>query len=432
LTRSPRRIRRSRIAIAGLAALALAVVVAPVAEAAKAPPKGQVRVMSRNLYLGADLGPALEADDTTELALAAAAIQQQVDHTDFPRRSKLLAAEIKKKNPDLVGLQEVALWRNDCQDIVFPCDSADDIDLPAQDGPLTPAKTVRYDFLAQLLKKLNKGKGGPDYKAVDIQEEADIEAPLATGGDGRLTMRDVILARKDDKVKTEFPASRRFENNIVQLVGGVLPVTFWRGWQRVEATVRGERFRFVNTHLEAFDFDVREAQAGELIATLPEIGPANATEGAGKPVVLAGDLNTDDEIVETLGNTPGHVEDEEPYAVLTTDPDGADPRVPFEERSFDGPGFPDPLYSCCYPTDTIDNPADVFDHTVDHIMVSDDDPGGSPTAPTDPNTNDIVLVDSDLTGENVGGAADQSDMTGGTPSLFPSDHGGVVSTLQFP
>jgi len=264
-------------------------------------------------------------------------------------------------------------------------------------------------------------------------------AALATCGDGRLTMSDVILARKDKRVKTAHEHSQRFDNNIVQVVANVLPVTFWRGWQYAEATVRGEEFRFLNTHLEAFDAQVREAQAGELIATLPEIGPANAVQGAGKPVVLAGDLNTDDEIVETLGNTPGHVEDEEPYAVLTTDPDIDEPnpgdngpRIPLEERSFDGPTFPDALYSCCYPTDTIDNPADVFDHTVDHIMVSDDDPGRPPDAPTDPNTNDITLVNSDLTGENVGGASNQSDMTPGTPRLFPSDHGGVISTLQFP
>ena len=52
-------------------------------------------------------------------------------------------------------------------------------------------------------------------------------------------------------------------------------------------------------------------------------------------------------------------------------------RIPFEERSFDEPGFPDAVYSCCYHNQTIDDPADTFDHTVDHIMVSDDDPGGA-------------------------------------------------------
>ena len=377
MSRSTRPVRRSRIAVAGLAALALAVVAAPVAEAAKAPPKGDVRVMTRNLYLGADLGPALEATNTTQLAFAAGAIQQTVDQTDFPRRSKLLAKEIKRANPDLVGLQEVALWRNDTTP-------------PAQDGPQTPANELRYDFLDLLMTKLNKGRRGPDFRVVRVQREADVEVPLSSGGDGRLTMRDVILARKDRKVKTAHDHSQRFENNIVQVVAGVLPVTFWRGWQSVEATVRGEEFRFVNTHLEAFDPDVREAQAGELIAGLPEIGPANAVQGAGKPVILAGDLNTDDDLVE-LGE--GSAADEEPYAVLTTDPDFVPedppdpeengPRIPFEERSFDEPGFPDPLYSCCYHTDTIDDPADTSDMT----------------AP---------------------------------PRLWPSDHGGVVSTLRFP
>ena len=115
-------------------------------------------------------------------------------------------------------------------------------------------------------------------------------------------------------------------------------------------------------------------------------------------MVLVGDLNTDDEIVETLGDTPGTLADELPYAVLTTDPDGPGSRgtaVPFEERSFDGPASTTRARCCFHDRDDRRDPADTFDHTVDHIMVSDDDPGGQPNSPTDPNTNDIALVNSD-------------------------------------
>ena len=39
-------------------------------------------------------------------------IVRDVDTNNFPVRAKGLAQEILDKRPDLVGLQEVALWRN--------------------------------------------------------------------------------------------------------------------------------------------------------------------------------------------------------------------------------------------------------------------------------------------------------------------------------
>ncbi len=49
-------------------------------------------------------------------------------------------------------------------------------------------------------------------------------------------------------------------------------------------------FRFVNTHLEAFHPLIRQAQAIELVAPG---GPATST----LPVVLVGDINSDDDTV---------------------------------------------------------------------------------------------------------------------------------------
>jgi endonuclease/exonuclease/phosphatase family metal-dependent hydrolase len=396
------------------------IVAAAPAAAQAAPPPGKVKVMSRNVYLGADLTPALQAGTPFELALAAQGIWNDVATTEFPNRAKLLAKEIRDARPDLVGLQEVALWRADRT-------------APSQDGPTTPADDVEYDFLKLLMGQLNKKKKGPKYAVVRQQKEADIEAPLSAGnpGDGRLTMRDVVLKQRGKKadVKTMFDYSERFEKDhslVVDNIGGTpLDVTVWRGFVAVDANVRGTKFRFVNTHLEAFDNTAKLAQAEELVAGIGEvagglqddIGPASPG-GTDLPVVLVGDLNSDDEIVETEGDTPQHQADELPYAEIVS--------KGLEERSYDGLNTDgvDAQYSCCFGVELIDEapPAalDDIDHTVDHVMVSDDDHGEG----VDPNTNDIELVNSFATGHDPGQYA--------RFNRWGSDHLGVFSVLQFP
>ena len=211
------------------------------------------RVMTRNLYLGADLTPVIGATDLASLVAGGSKVLRQVTATNFPVRAKGLAAEILDAQPELVGLQEVALWRTGPASIA-----------PLLGGPKT-ATTVRYDFLALLLGELNAGE--ERYRPVVIQEELDFEAPADENGivgDGpapisnaelnaRLTLRDVILMRVDAGVHVSEPMAGHFQHLLeVPILGSSLAVT--RGWTRVDARVRGGRpFRFVNTHLEAFD-----------------------------------------------------------------------------------------------------------------------------------------------------------------------------------
>ena len=372
-----------------LALIALAVALMALPALAQAKGKGTaVNVMTRNLYLGADLSPAINSKSTSEFIEANGAIFRQVEATDFPVRAKGLAKEILENKPDLVGLQEVALWRT----------------APPSLGPVFSGKpeatTVKYDFLALLLAQLNEKK--TLYKPVVVQDEFDFEAPAdANGvpGDGpgggqgvlanaetnaRLTMRDVILKRLHSGVKTANPKGGHFAHLLVENVAGGKEVTVTRGWTSVDAQVRGSRrFHFVDTHLEAFDNEaevpsIRALQAGELAAPG---GPATSR----LPVILVGDLNSD---VKTEVK-PG---DGQAYRVLT--------QAGFRERSTYKP------LGCCIDSsyDLRTGSAAEFNHKVDHVMTSD--------------PKQVKLLASEVTGRKM------------QNGYWDSDHAGLFSTLD--
>jgi endonuclease/exonuclease/phosphatase family metal-dependent hydrolase len=345
-----------------------------------------VDVMTRNLYLGADLAPAIGAESLEAFVAANGQILREVTANDFPTRAQGLAQEILEKKPDLVGLQEVALWRTGPPSLA-----------PLKTGP--SATTVRYDYLQLLLEQLNKGKA--QYEVVVSQDEFDLEAPADENGvpgdgpaaqglpnaeiNGRLTMRDVILARVSGGVHTANPQSGNFSHLLpVEILGQKVPIK--RGWTATDARVRGSHwFRFVNTHLEAFDPaalvpSIRAQQAAELVAPG---GPATSS----LPVVLVGDLNSDDDTVE-----PG---DQQAYRVLL--------EAGMVERSTDVP------LGCCLNSSLLavgaGGSVSDFDHQVDHVMTRD--------------PSEITLQSSAVIGLlPVNG-------------FWDSDHAGLFSSLRF-
>ena len=385
------RIAPTRTVVLSLLAAAIACLAfAGIAQAKGAGPKGKVvNVMTRNLYLGADLTPALQSTSQASFFEANGGIVRQVEATNFPVRAKGLAKEILSEKPDLVGLQEVALWRT----------------APPSLGPVLSNKpeatTVKYDFLQLLLDQLNKG--GQLYKPVVVQNEFDFEAPADANGvpgdgpgggtgllanaevNGRLTMRDVILARLKSGVSTSNPKSGNFGHLLIVKVAGRKEIPVTRGWTSVDATVRGSKpFHFVNTHLEAFDNEaeypsVRAQQAAELVAPG---GPAT-----GKlPVVLVGDLNSD---LKTEVK-PG---DGQAYRVIT--------KAGFRERSATKPT------GCCIDSsyDLTTGAKSELNHKVDHILTN---------AP-----KKIKLISSVVTGRSK------------TNGYWDSDHAGLFSSLAF-
>lgn len=98
---------RNRSTAFALISLLVSILIAPAQTAHSAEPY-QVTVMSRNLYLGADVGVALEL--IPNFPAAAQFMWDQVKATDFNQRVIKLAGEAASEKPDLIGIQEATTW----------------------------------------------------------------------------------------------------------------------------------------------------------------------------------------------------------------------------------------------------------------------------------------------------------------------------------
>jgi endonuclease/exonuclease/phosphatase family metal-dependent hydrolase len=242
---------------------------------------GKFDVSTRNMYLGTDFSEIFAAPDTQTLLLEVAEAFAEVEASNVAARIHAIAHEIKTTKPDLIGLQEVALW---------------------QTGPFDPtqpsANDVAFDYLQLLLDELNNNDS-LHYEAVSVLTNLVAEAP-AIGPQGlfdvRFTDRIVLLARTDLTSQ-----SFNVQNIVAQHFSTVLSVptptlgmiTIPRGYISADVEQNGRTFRFVTAHLESFEEQLglpfpifRFAQANELLQ-----GPVATS----LPVVMAGDFNADGE-----------------------------------------------------------------------------------------------------------------------------------------
>ena len=378
--------RRSRALTSLSVVVVLALMAAFVPATAGATSSGKVRVMTRNLYLGADLVPALQATNSIDVFEEAGVIYEGVEDTNFPARARVLTNEIADTHPDLIGLQEAAIWRRG-ENGVF-------------DGLATPSREVVYNFLESLRHELRKA--GLDYEVASKQVEADFELPIDFVDDdtfnprfeARLTLRDVILVKKS--LDTSNPDSQQYGIQLPVDLPPVGPCPFTcgpedifvpRGWTSIDLLKGGDKLRFVNTHLEAFYSPIRTLQATELAS---EGGPLDT----GRQVILVGDLNSDPNIPADVQHP--EYPDENSYNQFITDGEING----FIDRGVDVP-------TCCHDADLLDGGSQ-FNVHIDHVLVKPD----------------MDLLGATLTGD---------DPANRTPHLlWPSDHGGVVSTLALP
>jgi len=235
---------------------------------------GVVKVMSRNVYVGTDVDVVLEADNFNDIPVLVAEAFATLQQTNFAERAKILANEIDKTRPHLIGLQEMAkIMRQTPSDFL-------------SGNPVAASDTI-YNYFTLFMDALEAK--GLNYKIAAWVKNADVELPMFVGFDNqgnvklddiRLVDHDVILVRGD--VEFSDPVTKNYAVNLP--VDTTFGIYVDRGYAAVTAKIGAASYRFVNTHLEAFDIEeLRLAQAAELALDL-------ATESL--PVIVAGDFNS--------------------------------------------------------------------------------------------------------------------------------------------
>ncbi len=339
----------------------------------------KLRVLTRNLYLGADIFNVTEAaTDPNPLAvpLAVAAVFQTVQQTNFVERAEAIADEIAHKRPDVIGLQEV---------------STISVQIPGDFlmGNPQAADTVMFDYITILQAAL--ATRDLNYHVAVTSTNADIELPMIAGvdengaplfNDVRLTDHDVILVK--DGVDYSAPyAGNYYYNASMEIAGNT--IDFTRGFTMVDINVRGSEYKFVNTHLEvggSVELDMLQgAQMQELMAMI-------ANEA--KATVVVGDFNSS----PVDGSTAYHQALAAGFTDLWT-----------ISRHRSG----DEGFTCCF-SDTVNDVNSELTSRIDHIFLR-------AAHKTIKKVRVRVLGDDDF------------DMT--VNGLWPSDHAGVSAKIKF-
>ena len=389
-----RKLNRPAAWIAAVLTLLCVAMAAVLVVRALAKPEHQaVTVMTRNLYIGADITRPLRAAEGRNgqqaiLALGHAnhELRKIVERTNFGVRSRLLAEEIAAAQPDLIGLQEVAMWRHGAMEL-------DQLGKPN-------ATEVDYDFLATLLDDLSQR--GAEYEVLQTQEESDVEAPAFTGNpyagtardaqDLRLTVRDVILLRQNSGIQVADRGGAHYRQELPVDLAGV-PFSFVRGYAWVEVTKGNHGLRFVSTHLESQNSDVAAAQADELLQALAGL--------TGQTTLIVCDCNADP---KSGGGGRGEVAAPlTTYQILTDTDRFAD--LWLEQRESHDTGHTAAL------GELVNDPMpDGFTRRLDLVLAR-------PAKGTN-----VTVSNGDVTGDEL---ADRELRTG----LWPSDHAGVALNL---
>ena len=269
--------------------------------------KAKIWVMTQNQYLGADLAPIIAAETPGEFNDAVTNALSDVAANNYPERVQSLAATIANRGAHLVGLQEMFAFG--CTPISFtipdPCSTfgpAFNDHLTATLGALDGLGVTYYEAAQVRNLSLDFVFPGPtsvfNIPGIPVFLDLDLLPDIFV----TVIDRDVILARSDvATTPAPFVCAKpsmqgcNFVNVAGTTVAGI-PINIERGFVGVDATFKGDQYRFVNTHLEVrfpdpddpTSIGLQALQATELLEFL-----TFQPEPAGSHVVLVGDFNSD-------------------------------------------------------------------------------------------------------------------------------------------
>ncbi len=331
---------------------------------------GKVKVIARNIYVGTDVTSIFGAGNISEIPSAVRDAFYLLENTSFTERAEALVDEIEKTRPHLIGLQEVAH--------VFIQSPGDILS-----GNPQPAESELYDYLQIFVDAL--AARGLNYSVAAVLSNADIELPMLPTShsnpgslldDVRLIDRDAVLVRSD--VSYSNVAEVHYSDSLI--IDASLGIVVPRGYAAVTADINGQSIRFATTHLESFDpsLVLRNGQLNQLLAEM---------ENENVPVILAGDFNFSPDSFLYDRIIQNGYEDAWTNNTLTYNPDGL-------------------TYGH---DDDLRNTSVDFRTRIDYVFVK--------------SSNSFLFEESFVVGD---------ELRDRTPSnLWPSDHAGVVSKINF-
>jgi endonuclease/exonuclease/phosphatase family metal-dependent hydrolase len=240
-------------------------------------------VISRNLYLGADVGVALEL--IPDFSAAAQFMWDQVAATDFTRRAPALAKEVIDSDADVIGLQEATNWY--CKKNMW---SKKVVVFNFTELFLKATKDAGHEYV--LANKagttaLNIGYSIPAIPYLTMVNDPEVFQPLF-GSDRAacgFEIGDAIAVKKEFSGKVLNVGNSEYEVSY-----SIIPkvMTIYRGYTWVDLSFNNSKVRIVSTHLESlWDADkVPNAalQADQLISDLAKTK---------MPLIVMGDFNSD-------------------------------------------------------------------------------------------------------------------------------------------